>query len=66
MTPKKRWGKLTDEQMQGANYALRVIHTSPVFRGECLEIVKELLQETYLEMGKRNSKYRKKARGSSA
>jgi hypothetical protein len=30
----KKWRKLTDEQIQGADWILRVIYTSPAIRGE--------------------------------
>lgn len=35
------WTKLTPEQLEGADYALRVLHSSPVFKGRALEIIKE-------------------------
>lgn len=34
-----RYDKLTAEQLKGADYALRLLHTSPVFRGRALEII---------------------------
>ena len=48
------WKKLTDEQLQGANYALRLVHTSPRIRGGALELINGLINETTQEMSKRN------------
>ena len=35
------WNKLTLEQLHGADFAIRRLHTSPVFRGRALEILVE-------------------------
>lgn len=45
-----RWQKLDDKALQGANFALRVVHTSPLVRGVALEMLRELITETYEEM----------------
>ncbi len=51
----KRWKKLTDEQLRGAEYAMRVVRTSPRIRGLALEMVDMLLEELHKEMKKRNA-----------
>jgi len=63
MTAKKksRWSRLNNDQLQGANFGLRVLHTSPRVRGAALELLKELIEETYDELGRR--KPAKKAAG---
>jgi len=47
MTPQSDdiWGKLTDEQLRGANYALRVVRTSPRIRGAALDLVDSLIAD---------------------
>lgn len=40
-----RWDKLTTEQLQGARYALSVLHTSPAVRGRALELLRQLVDE---------------------
>ncbi len=49
MTPQTDdvWGKLTDEQLRGANYALRVVRTSPRIRGAALDLVDSLIADTH-------------------
>lgn len=46
----KCWRKLTDEQLSGARYGLRVLLTSPTFVGRCREILIEYLDDTTHEM----------------
>ena len=48
------WEKLTDEQLQGANYALRLVHTSPRIKGGALDLINGLIDETSLELEERN------------
>lgn len=38
---KARYSKLSREQLEGAHYMLRLLHTSPAFRGRALEVIKE-------------------------
>lgn len=51
-----RWKKLTNEQLQGANYALRLAVSWPGFRGAALKKLNELIGETYREMSGRNGR----------
>lgn len=37
----KGWEKLSLEQLRGADYAIRRLHTSPVFRGQALALLRE-------------------------
>ncbi len=48
-----RWVRLTNDQLKGANFALRVLHTSPRIQGAALVLLKDLIKETYAEMGMR-------------
>ena len=49
-----RYEKLTDEQIVGANYMLRVLYTSPVFRGKTLKILEDQNAEIQEEWTKRH------------
>lgn len=54
MSKKNRFSDLTDQQLVGANFALRVIQTSPVMRGQALALIDEFVQETEYEIDRRN------------
>ncbi len=45
MSHPTRWKKLTNEQLRGADYALRVMHTATVVRGEALAILEAMMAE---------------------
>lgn len=51
----KRWHKLTDEQLRGADFALRVVYSSTVIRGEALAIMKGLMKGARAEMDTRRA-----------
>jgi hypothetical protein len=48
-----RYEKLTNEQLQGADYALRVLHSWPGFRGETLDVINEQISECRAVMATR-------------
>lgn len=50
-----RWHKLTNEQLRGADFALRVVYSSTVIRGEALAIVKALMMGARTEMSTRKA-----------
>lgn len=41
----KYYGHLTEEQLQGADYALRLLHTSPSIKGRALEILEWQMEQ---------------------
>lgn len=45
-----RWADKTMEQLRGADYALRVLHTSTIIRGQAIEVVEELIGQVRAEM----------------
>ena len=57
----KTWARMTDEQLQGANVALRLLSTSTRVRGDALELLKALIETTYEEMCRRPGLKRKPA-----
>ena len=52
MSKPLRYEKLTHEQLQGADYALRILRTSPVIRGQALEVLDGQIAEVRDEMSK--------------
>lgn len=51
MTPQQqRYNNLTMDQLRGADYALRLLRTSFVIRGEALKVLKEQISEVREEM----------------
>ncbi len=50
----KRWSKLTDEQLQGASYALRIMATSTAVVGGSLEVLREMVSDVRREIDRRN------------
>lgn len=58
----KRWKKLTNDELRGAHYGLRVLRTSPRIVGQVLALPDELLIEMADESRRRakDSKPRKK------
>lgn len=50
MTEDKRWNTLTEEQLQGADYSLRILRTSVLIRGQALALVDELILDIRDEM----------------
>lgn len=45
---------LNNEQLKGADYAFRLLHTSTKLKGAGLELVESMVQETVDEMNARN------------
>jgi hypothetical protein len=48
-----RWKKLNLDELLGADYALRMIRTSPLLRGEALKLSEELINEVRMEINSR-------------
>ena len=48
-----RFEKLNDDQLRGANWALRLVHTSPRIKGAALELIEGLIEESYEEQNRR-------------
>ena len=45
-----RFAKLNNDELRGANWALRLLHTSPRVRGEALKLLECLIAESLDEM----------------
>lgn len=50
----ERWQKLTGDQLKGADFGLRVLHTSTAVRGEALAVLEMLMGQVRAEMRHRN------------
>jgi hypothetical protein len=48
-----RWKRLNLDELLGADYALRMIRTSPLLRGETLKLSEELINEVRMEINSR-------------
>lgn len=40
-----RWRSMSDDALAGADYTIRVLHTSPVFRKAAIEVIESLWRE---------------------
>ena len=49
-----RWDHLTDEQLRGALFALRLFRTSPLVRGRALETLDMCIEELIVTMEQRH------------
>ncbi len=49
----EHWDNLSLEQLQGANYALRLVATSPRIRGVALDLINDLIVDTRGEIAAR-------------
>jgi hypothetical protein len=52
-TPRQTFAKLSDDELRGAEFALRYFRTSPVLRGYALEVLDEVLCDAREEMAER-------------
>jgi hypothetical protein len=48
------WERLTFEQLNGAQFSLKYLRTSPVIRGEALALLDSLIVDIWEEMGNKS------------
>lgn len=51
--PADRWRDLSDAELRGADYMVRLLHTSPVFRGRALGILVNQYEDVSAERARR-------------